>query len=67
MLLLEGTEPEKESMTVRLGLGSRTTRIDAIADILTRKDQRRMASPTARLNYPRWLMIWAFSSKSRRI
>ncbi len=35
MLLLEGTEPEKESMTVRLGLGSRTSRIDEIAHILT--------------------------------
>jgi hypothetical protein len=35
MLLLEGTEPEKESMTVRLVLGCRTSRIDEIAHILT--------------------------------
>jgi len=35
MLLLEGTEPEKESMTRRLGLGGRTSRIDGTAHILT--------------------------------
>jgi hypothetical protein len=35
MLLLEGTEPEKESMTMRLGLGCKTSRIDGAAHILT--------------------------------
>jgi hypothetical protein len=35
MLLLEGTEPEKESMKMRLGLGGRTSRIDGTAHILT--------------------------------
>jgi len=35
MLLLKGTEPEKESMTVRLGLGGKTSRIDGAAHILT--------------------------------
>jgi hypothetical protein len=34
MLLLEGTEPEKELMKKRLGLGGRMSRIDAIAHIL---------------------------------
>ena len=35
LLLLEGTEPEKESVTMRLGLGGRTSRIDGTAHILT--------------------------------
>jgi hypothetical protein len=67
MLLLEGTEPEKESMTERLDLGGRMSRIDAIAHILNTAGSEVDGQPTARLGYPRWLMIWTFSNKSRRI
>ena len=53
MLLLEGTEPEKESMTMRLGLGGRTTRIEGTAHILTTGGSEEDGQPTARLGYPR--------------
>jgi hypothetical protein len=53
ILLLEGTEPEKESMTVRLGLGSRTSRIDAMANILTTAGSEVDGQPIVRLDYPR--------------
>ena len=52
-MLLEGTEPEKESMTVRLGLGSRTSRIDAMASILTTAGSEVDGQPIVRLDNPR--------------
>ena len=49
MLLLEGTEPEKESMTVRLGLGGRTSRIDEIAHILTTAGSKEDGQPYSKV------------------
>jgi hypothetical protein len=52
LLLLEGTEPEKESMTVRLGLGGRTSRIDAIAIILTTEGSEADGQPYSEAGLP---------------
>jgi hypothetical protein len=52
MLLLEGTEPEKESMTVRLGLGGRMSRIDAIAHILNTAGSEEDGQPYSEARLP---------------
>ena len=52
MLLLEGTEPEKESMTVRLGLGGRMSRFDAIAHILNTARSEEDGQPYSEAELP---------------
>ena len=52
MQLLEGTEPEIESRKERLGLGSRTSRSDGMADILTTAGSEVDGQPYSKVGLP---------------
>lgn len=52
MQLLEGTEPEIESRNERLGLGSRTSRSDGMANILTTVGSEVAGQPYCKAGLP---------------
>jgi hypothetical protein len=60
MQLLEGTEPEIESRNERLDLGSRTSRSDGMANILTRDGSEVDGQPYSKVGLPALKAIWAF-------
>jgi len=60
MQLLEGTEPETESRKERLGLGSRTSRSDGMANILTTAGSEAQDQPYCKVGLPALKVIWTF-------
>jgi hypothetical protein len=65
MQLLEGTEPEMELMTEKLGLGGKTSRSDDMAIILTTAGS--VDGQPYKVGLPKLTVIGTFSNKSRRI
>lgn len=63
MQLLEGTEPEIESRKERLGLGSRTSRSDGIANILTTAGSEVDGQPYSKVGLPTLKAMWTFSKE----
>jgi hypothetical protein len=63
MQLLEGTEPEIESRKERLGLGSRTSRSDGMANILTTAGSEVDGQPYSKVGLPALKVIWTFSKR----
>lgn len=63
MQLLEGTEPEIESRKERLGLGSRTSRSDGMANILTTAGSEVDGQPYSKVGLPALKVIWTFSKQ----
>jgi hypothetical protein len=63
MQLLEGTEPETESRKERLGLGSRTSRSDGMANILTTVGSEADGQPYNKVGLPGLKGIWTFSKQ----
>jgi hypothetical protein len=63
MQLLEGTEPEIESRKERLGLGSRTSRSDGMANILTTVGSEVDGQPYSKVGLPALRVFWTFSKQ----
>jgi len=63
MQLLEGTEPETESVKERLVLGSRTSRSDGMANILTTAGSEVDGQPYSKVGLSELKVIWAFSKQ----
>lgn len=61
--LLEGTEPETETRNKRLGLGSRTSRSDGMASILTTAGSEVDGQPYSKVGLPGLKEIWTFSKQ----
>jgi hypothetical protein len=63
MQLLKGTEPEIESRKERLDLGSRTSRSDGMANILTRAGSEVDGQPYSKVELPGLKVVWTFSKE----